>query len=88
MANRKSELFNCAERKLVVLILAEFERAEKWILAVWAENGRNQLDRLSLSPLELVSAIFIEVECHSLLHNLGKKLSLSEVLIFVLYMVK
>jgi hypothetical protein len=48
----------------------------------WAENGRNQLKWTS------TSAIFIEVICHSLLHSLGNKLRLAEVLIFTFLMVK
>jgi hypothetical protein len=39
-------------------------------------------------PLELVSAIVIEVKCHSLLHSSGNKLGLAAVLIFTFLMVK
>jgi hypothetical protein len=33
--------------------------------------------RARFGPLELVSAIFIEVKCHSLLHRSGNKLRFS-----------
>jgi hypothetical protein len=45
------------------------------------------LARARFGPLELVLAIFIEVECHSLLHSSGHKLRLAEVLIFTSCMV-
>ena len=61
------------------------------------QKGRKQLGRMlfgpalaraRFGPLELVSAIFIEVECHSVLHSSGHKLGLAEVLIFTSCMVK
>jgi hypothetical protein len=64
---------------LVVLLWAEYSKGPKTIgpNAVWAENGQNQLARARFGPLELVSAIFIEVKCHSLLHSSGNKLRLA-----------
>ena len=46
------------------------------------------LARARFGPLERVSAIFIEVECHSVLHSSGHKLGLAEVLIVTSCMVK
>jgi hypothetical protein len=46
------------------------------------------LARARFSPLELVSAIFIEVKYHSLFHSPGNKLRPTKALIFTFPMVK
>ena len=74
-----------------------------WQFGPNTQKGRKQLGRMlfgpkmaetsplaraRFGPLELVSAIFIEIKCHSLLHSSGNKLKLAEVLILTFIMVK
>jgi hypothetical protein len=51
-------------------------------------SSGSPLARARFGPLELVSAIFIEIKCCSLLHSWDNKLTLAEVLIFTFIMVK